>query len=217
MNRDSYREIACGIDIEPAGRIYKKWLKNQMPMEFFTDDELMAICSRPMFIEQCFTIKEAVLKSFGVGWLNSDIKARDIEIKLSSDHFVASLYGAAREIFYSCGYNSVMVNSTISEGFIVSQAVLYNSDNCFEYLTEIKNRKYASTDMPSIDVYSDTIYPLLRSLLKISSSRDSMTLAKAGLGNPVIIDRETRHIHRHIDVSISHSKNKLAVMTVKSN
>ncbi len=71
--------ISCGIDVESLDRVNYLYRQGAMPLGLFSDIELRCINS-DIIAAHAFVAKEAVLKSLGAGWFNTDVDAHDIEL-----------------------------------------------------------------------------------------------------------------------------------------
>ncbi len=98
--------VSCGIDVEPLERISDLYHRGAMPLGLFSEKELKYMNSY-ISVAHAFVAKEAILKSLGAGWFNTNIDAHDIELGFGKGGVpgYVTFYGEAKLRVDKGGFN----------------------------------------------------------------------------------------------------------------
>jgi phosphopantetheine--protein transferase-like protein len=103
--------IACGVDIESICRLEDIVRRSLFPKDVLLPREWEYIQSANLEVGLYFTIKEAMLKALGIGWLYGPAMGNDIEIQFNTEgKFELILHGEIKKIFVQKGYHNIEIN-----------------------------------------------------------------------------------------------------------
>ncbi|MCP4265026.1 MAG: 4'-phosphopantetheinyl transferase superfamily protein [Candidatus Brocadiaceae bacterium] len=141
--------IACGVDIESTSRLENLLGRGLLPREIFSTFEWKKINSNNSLVGLYFTIKEAMLKALGIGWLYGPVAGSDIEIRMNKDgQMELILHGIIKAMFYQRGFRVIENSHCEYNGNFVAAIVLKNLDysrtRYYQTITDVSKIKKKS-------------------------------------------------------------------------